>query len=119
MFLATRYLPASSLPSSVASSGRNAIPQFPGTTAAEHPRESRLTQTQAVEGNCLRKTARTYVSLILKQPEMRVVTSWGKELTGGEKIIKNQEGTFWSAGREPNFNLGGVTQMRHPLNCTL
>lgn len=94
MFLATHYLPASSLASSVASSGRNAIPQFPGATAAEHPRENRLTQTQAVESDCLGKTARTYVSLIpppppvsliLKQPEMRVVTSWGKELTRGKK----------------------------------
>jgi hypothetical protein len=52
---------------------------YPRGHCCRIPKVSILTQTQAVEGDCLGKKARTYVSLILKQSEMRVVTSWGKE----------------------------------------
>lgn len=94
---------------------------YPRGHCCRIPKVSILTQTQAVEGDCLGKKARTYVSLILKQSEMRVVTSWGKEGIDWRKKNQknNQGGTFRSAGREPNFSLGGVTQTRHPLNCML
>lgn len=63
---------------------------------------------QAMEGECLGKKARTYVSLILKAARGECGDLMGEGIDRG-KQNKTQEGTFRSAGSKPKFDLGGFT----------
>lgn len=76
---------------------------------------------QAVQGECLGKKTRTYVSLILKAARDECGDLMGEGIDRENKTKQNQtqEGTFQSAGSKPKFDLGGFTQIRHPLNCPL